>query len=98
MQKTTKCTFPDKTNVATLGFVEKLWAASNKLRSFVDTSENKHIVLGLIFFKYISDAFETHRRGLDHDLGNPYNELWTSLTKSSVELALMVGNRKCRLT
>jgi type I restriction-modification system DNA methylase subunit len=40
-----------------LGFEEKLWAAANKLRSNMDASEYKHVVLGLIFLKYISDAF-----------------------------------------
>lgn len=34
-----------------------LWAAADKLRSNMDASEYKHIVLGLIFLKYISDAF-----------------------------------------
>jgi type I restriction enzyme M protein len=40
-----------------LGFEEKLWAAADKLRSNMDASEYKHVVLGLIFLKYISDAF-----------------------------------------
>ena len=34
-----------------------LWAAADKLRSNMDAAEYKHIVLGLIFLKYISDAF-----------------------------------------
>ncbi|MFA5903608.1 MAG: type I restriction-modification system subunit M N-terminal domain-containing protein [Desulfobacula sp.] len=34
-----------------------LWAATDKLRSNMDAAEYKHIVLGLIFLKYISDAF-----------------------------------------
>lgn len=37
---------------------EKLWAAANKLRKNIDAAEYKHIVLGLIFLKYISDAFD----------------------------------------
>ena len=40
-----------------LGFEEKLWATADKLRSNMDASEYKHVVLGLIFLKYISDAF-----------------------------------------
>ena len=36
---------------------EKLWASADKLRSNMDASEYKHVVLGLIFLKYISDAF-----------------------------------------
>jgi type I restriction enzyme M protein len=37
---------------------KKLWAAADKLRKNMDAAEYKHIVLGLIFVKYISDAFE----------------------------------------
>jgi type I restriction enzyme M protein len=36
----------------------KLWAAADKLRGHLDAAEYKHVVLGLIFLKYISDAFE----------------------------------------
>jgi type I restriction enzyme M protein len=45
-------------NGATLGFEAKMWEAADKLRSSMDASEYKHVVLGLIFLKYISDAFE----------------------------------------
>ena len=45
-------------NGATLGFEEKLWQAADKLRNNMDAAEYKHVVLGLIFLKYISDAFE----------------------------------------
>jgi type I restriction-modification system DNA methylase subunit len=44
-------------NGAVLGFEEKLWKAANKLRNNMDAAEYKHMVLGLIFLKYISDAF-----------------------------------------
>jgi type I restriction enzyme M protein len=44
-------------NGANLGFEEKLWQAADKLRSNMDAAEYKHVVLGLIFLKYISDAF-----------------------------------------
>jgi type I restriction enzyme M protein len=36
-----------------LGFEEKLWKAADKLRSNMDAAEYKHVVLGLIFLKYI---------------------------------------------
>lgn len=42
---------------ANLGFEEKLWAAADKLRGHMDAAEYKHVVLGIIFLKYISDAF-----------------------------------------
>jgi type I restriction enzyme M protein len=35
-----------------------LWLAAGKLRSNMDAAEYKHVVLGLIFLKYISDAFK----------------------------------------
>ena len=51
-------------NGAALGFEEKLWLAADKLRGSMDASEYKHVVLGLVFLKYISDAFEEHRAKL----------------------------------
>jgi type I restriction enzyme M protein len=41
-----------------LGFEAKLWLAADKLRNNMDAAEYKHVVLGLIFLKYVSDAFE----------------------------------------
>ena len=37
---------------------KQLWKAADKLRKNIDAAEYKHVVLGLIFLKYISDAFE----------------------------------------
>jgi len=51
-------------NGATLGFEEKMWTAADKLRSNMDAAEYKHVVLGLIFLKYISDAFEEKHTAL----------------------------------
>jgi type I restriction enzyme M protein len=45
-------------STANLGFEAKLWAAADALRNNMDAAEYKHVVLGLIFLKYISDAFE----------------------------------------
>lgn len=45
-------------NGANLGFEAKLWLAADKLRNNMDAAEYKHVVLGLIFLKYISDSFE----------------------------------------
>lgn len=49
---------------ANVGFEAKLWLAADKLRSNMDAAEYKHVVLGLIFLKYISDAFEEMRAKL----------------------------------
>ena len=45
------------TGTTTVGFEQKLWDAADKLRSNMDAAEYKHVVLGLIFLKYVSDSF-----------------------------------------
>jgi len=57
-----------KVQVATsLEVMQKtLWATADKLRANVDAAEYKHIVLGLIFLKYISDSFAGRRAELEH--------------------------------
>lgn len=44
-------------NESELTFTAKLWQAADKMRNNMDAAEYKHVVLGLIFLKYISDAF-----------------------------------------
>jgi type I restriction enzyme M protein len=39
-----------------------LWEAADKLRAQMEAAEYKHLVLGLIFLKYVSDAFDERRR------------------------------------
>ena len=45
------------TGTTNVGFEEQLWQAADKLRSNMDAAEYKHVVLGLIFLKYVSDSF-----------------------------------------
>ncbi|HNR24828.1 MAG TPA: class I SAM-dependent DNA methyltransferase [Candidatus Bipolaricaulis anaerobius] len=52
---------------ATVGYEAQLWKMADALRSNMDAAEYKHVVLGLIFLKYISDAFEEHRTKLEAD-------------------------------
>lgn len=52
---------------ANLGFETKLWAAADKLRGHMDPAEYKHIILGLIFLKYISDSFEETYQSIKDD-------------------------------
>jgi len=52
-------------SAAKLGFEAKLWQAADALRNNMDAAEYKHVVLGLIFLKYISDAFEAKHAELD---------------------------------
>jgi len=57
-------------STATIGFEAKLWLTADKLRNNMDAAEYKHVVLGLIFLKYISDTFEEHRSKLLGGQGN----------------------------
>ena len=55
-------------SAANLGFVAKLWLAADKLRNNMDAAEYKHVVLGLIFLKLISDIDRVHCALADADL------------------------------
>src|SRR3990172_9879724 len=63
----------NRSGSAPLGLEATLWAASDKLRNNMDAAEYKHVVLGLIFLKYIYDAFEERHEQL---------RLWTADPKS----------------
>jgi type I restriction enzyme M protein len=65
-----------KTTGANLGFEDKLWAAADKLRGNMDAAEYKHVVLGLIFLKYISDAFMEKYNLLTQETANPKSEYY----------------------
>ncbi len=61
---------------------KKLWSAADKLRNNLDAAVYKHVVLGLIFLKYVSDAFEERREELrehfrdeDHDFYIPQEDM-----------------------
>lgn len=54
----------------------KLWAAADKLRSSLDAAQYKHAVLGLIFLKYVSDAFEARREAVEAQLKDPESEFF----------------------
>lgn len=51
-----------------------LWKSADLLRGSVDAAEYKHLVLGLLFLKYISESFEQHRRELETELGDPASD------------------------
>ncbi len=57
----------NKNNSAEIGFEQKIWAAADILRGNMDAGEYKHVVLGLIFLKYISDKFEERYQELLSD-------------------------------
>jgi len=47
-----------------LEYEAKLWSMANEMRGNMDAAEYKHVALGLVFLKYISDGFEEHRASL----------------------------------
>ena len=61
-------------NGANLGFENQLWATADKMRGHMDASEYKHVVLGLIFLKYISDAFQAKYQELDATRETEYTD------------------------
>ena len=52
---------------ATTGYEAELWRMADALRGSMDAAEYKHVVLGLIFLKYISDAFEERHVQLERE-------------------------------
>ncbi|MDR3574274.1 MAG: class I SAM-dependent DNA methyltransferase [Anaerolineaceae bacterium] len=66
---------------------KKLWAAADKLRSNMDAAEYKHIVLGLIFLKYVSDTFEERREELRKRFTTPNDDYFLS-NKADLEREL----------
>lgn len=73
-QKETTKTVIEKSHHHDLDFEKELWAAADKLRGNIDVSEYKNIVLGLLFLKYISDAFYKRREELEGFTRDPKNE------------------------
>ena len=53
---------------------KKLWTAADKLRSTLDAAQYKHAVLGLLFVKYVSDAFDIRRKELVEQFKNPKHD------------------------
>ncbi len=77
-----------------LGFEQKLWEAADLLRSNMDPAEYKHVVLGLIFLKYISDAFEAQRGKLQTLVKEPKSEYYVEGSKERVhELEALLEDR-----
>ncbi|MDI6773352.1 MAG: class I SAM-dependent DNA methyltransferase [bacterium] len=56
---------PTNSTGATVGYEAQLWRMADALRGSMDAAEYKHVVLGLIFLKYISDAFEEHHARIE---------------------------------
>ena len=74
-------------NGAMLGFEAKLYQAADKLRNNLDAAEYKHVVLGLIFLKYISDAFEEKRNWLLKESADPQSEYYIKEEAARYQIA-----------
>ena len=72
---------------AMLGFEAKLYQAADKLRNNLDAAEYKHVVLGLIFLKYISDAFEEKRNWLLKESADPQSEYYIKEETARYQIA-----------
>lgn len=73
-KKATESVVGKKNQHHDLDFEKELWAAADKLRGNIDVSEYKNIVLGLLFLKYISDAFYKRREELEGFTRDSKNE------------------------
>lgn len=67
---------PRGTRTAALGIEDALWKSANQLRSSMDPAVYKHVVLGLLFLKFVSDSFEQRRRELAQWVADPDNVEW----------------------
>jgi type I restriction enzyme M protein len=55
---------------------KKLWTSANKLLPSLDAAVYKHVVLGMVFVKYISDSFETRRQELERAFRDESNDYY----------------------
>ena len=65
-----------------INFENKLWKAADKLRKKVEVHEYKYVVLGLIFLRYISFAFEEKRKNIENKVNElPHEGFYLSMQK-----------------
>jgi len=91
-----------KNHGANLGFEAELWRTADALRSNMDAAEYKHVVLGLIFLKYISDAFEEqqaklraeHSQGADPEDPDEYRAVNIFWVPKEARWAFLKANAK----
>lgn len=69
-----------------LPFAKELWEACDRLRGSVESAEYKHLVLGLVFLKYISDSFERRRAALEIATCEEGSDLYTESDEERAEV------------
>ena len=67
-----------KSDTKKVDFKETLWKSADKLRNQMDAAEYKHIVLGLIFLKYISDTFDIQKNKIKQTISDKKSDLFIS--------------------
>lgn len=67
---------PRQSKTGELGLEASLWESANRLRSSMDPSEYKHVVLGLVFLKYVSDNFEKRRTEAALNMADPTSDMY----------------------
>ena len=80
-------------NGSALGFEATLWATADKLRGNLDAAEYKHVVLGLIFLKYISDAFAEKHAALQKEKGADPEDRDEYLARRFLPIALELASK-----
>jgi type I restriction enzyme M protein len=83
----------DKERTGSLGFESKLWEAADLLRNNMDPAEYKHVVLGLLFLKYIEDAFDERRAELTAAVADADSEYYFTADKRDRELKTLLEDR-----
>ena len=82
-------------NGATVGHEAELWAMADALRGSMDAAEYKHVVLGLIFLKYISDAFEERHAAVLAEFGEDAAEDRDEYTAENIARWKRTAGGKC---
>ncbi|MCA9556100.1 MAG: SAM-dependent DNA methyltransferase, partial [Myxococcales bacterium] len=86
-------TTKDTERTGSLGFESKLWDAADLLRNNMDPAEYKHVVLGLLFLKYIEDAFEERREELRAAVADPDSDYFVEEDERPEELEAVLEDR-----
>jgi len=69
-----------------INFEDTLWKAADRLRKKVEVHEYKYVVLGLIFFRYLSFAFEERQKELEKDTSDPKSKKYIISEKFRKEI------------
>ena len=77
-----------KSLIVATDFKTTLWKTADKLRAQMDAAEYKHLVLGLIFLKYISDSFTRQQEKIKLMVSDPKSEYFISETPTEYESEL----------